>query len=111
MKNLLEYKGFTAKIEFDPRDEIFFGKLIEIDDEVTFHGETVAELKQNFHETVDFHIEVCKKLNKPVKKQFSGKVMLRVAPEIHANFAKQAVAKKQSLNQWATNILLKECQN
>ena len=111
MKNLLEYKGFSAKIEFDERDEIFIGKLINTEDTVTFHGETVAELKQNFHESVEFHIELCKKLKKTTKKTFSGKVMLRVAPEIHANLVKKAAAQNKSLNQWATNVLLEACQN
>ena len=58
MNNTLTYKGFTAKIEFSPDDDIFVGRLLEIDDIVMFHAETVEELKDSMRESVDFHIEV-----------------------------------------------------
>ena len=44
------YKGYTAKIELDPDDNIFVGHIIGIRDTVGFHGETVSELKDAFHE-------------------------------------------------------------
>ncbi len=27
MKNAMTYKGFAARVEFDPEDRIFFGRL------------------------------------------------------------------------------------
>ena len=44
------YKGYTAKIEFDPDDNILVGHIIGIRDTVGFHGETVSELKDAFYE-------------------------------------------------------------
>ena len=44
------YKGYTAKIELDPDDNIFVGHIIDIRDTVGFHGETVSELIDAFHE-------------------------------------------------------------
>ena len=35
MDNLLVYKGFSARIEFDARDNIFFGRILGIEDLVT----------------------------------------------------------------------------
>jgi len=52
--NTMSYKGYTAKIEFDPDDNIFFGNIIGIRDTVGFHGESVTELKKAFGEAVDF---------------------------------------------------------
>lgn len=48
--NTMSYKRYTAKIEFDPEDKILFGNLIGICDTMGFHGETVPELIQAFHE-------------------------------------------------------------
>jgi predicted HicB family RNase H-like nuclease len=44
MNNTMNYKGYTARVEFDPRDEIFIGCVLGIEDRITFHGETVAKL-------------------------------------------------------------------
>lgn len=57
----MNYKGFTAKIEFSADDNVFVGRLIGIEDIVMFEAETVEGLKNAFHEAVDFHVEVCKK--------------------------------------------------
>ncbi len=46
MKNTLSYKGFTARIEFDPDDKIFFGRVLDIREILGFHGDTVKELKR-----------------------------------------------------------------
>ena len=51
--NTLSYKGNTAKIEFDPDDNILFGNIIGIRDTVGFHGESLVELKDAFHDAVD----------------------------------------------------------
>ena len=59
--NTLSYKSYTAKIEFDPDDNILFGNIIGIRDTVGFHGESVSELKDAFHEAVDFYLESCHK--------------------------------------------------
>ena len=48
MKNVMTYKGYTARIEFDERDNVFTGKIIGIADSITFHGETVEELRLIF---------------------------------------------------------------
>ena len=48
MKNVMTYKGYAARIEFDQRDNIFVGKVVGIADSITFHGETVKELKDDF---------------------------------------------------------------
>lgn len=62
MNNILEYKGFRSKIEFSADDDVFVGRVIGIRDIVTFHAETVAELRQEMEASVDFHIEVCEKV-------------------------------------------------
>ncbi len=105
MSNFLEYKGFKAKLDFSPDDEIFFGRLVGIDDVVTFEGKTVAKLKKSFKEAVDFHIEVCKKTGEKLKKTYSGKVFLRVSPYLHSQIAETAEAKGQSINEWSKEVL------
>lgn len=103
--NVLSYKGLSARIEFDADDEIFFGKLAGITDGVGFHADTVDGLKSAFHEAVDDYIETCAKIGKAPQKSYSGKMMFRVDPEVHAQAAKAAELSGKSLNQWAADVL------
>ena len=105
--NVLSYKGYSARIEFDAEDEIFFGKLAGITDGVGFHADTVEGLKAAFHEAVDDYIETCATVGKDPQKPYSGKMMLRVDPEVHAQAAKAAELSGKSLNQWAAEVLAK----
>jgi predicted HicB family RNase H-like nuclease len=109
--NTMSYKGYAARIEYDAEDEIFFGKLAGITDSISFHADTVADLKAAFHEAVDDYIETCAKIGKDPQKPYSGKMMFRVDPEVHARAAKAAELSGNSLNQWAAEILAKAASN
>ena len=47
--NSMTYKGYFAKINFDERDSLFWGKVIGTNDSITFEGETVTQLTEDFH--------------------------------------------------------------
>ena len=103
--NTLNYKGYSARIEFDAEDEIFFGRLAGVSDVIGFHADSVSDLKQAFHDAVDDYVETCRKLGKAPQKPYSGKMMFRVDPEVHARAAKAAELAGKSLNQWAEELL------
>lgn len=105
MKNAMTYKGYTARIEFDARDNILVGRLLGIHDIVSFHADSVAELHSAFEEAVDDYLETCEKVGKSPDKPSSGKLMLRVPPEVHSAALIAAQSFGISLNQWATNVL------
>ena len=104
MNNTLTYRGCTAKIEFSADDNVFFGRLIGIDDIVTFHAETVEELKDSMRESVDFYIEVCEKDGKNSKKSYSGKVLFRLPNKLHAEIAEAATRQGKSINEWGKEV-------
>jgi predicted HicB family RNase H-like nuclease len=62
------YRGHTARIEFDPEDEIFVGRVAGITDLVGFHGDTVENLLEAFREAVDDYLETCAKVGKEPEK-------------------------------------------
>ena len=63
----MTYKNYSARVEYDDDDAIFFGKIAGIRDGVGFHGDTVETLRSAFHEAVDDYIETCKKIGKEPK--------------------------------------------
>ena len=105
--NMMKYNGYIARIEYDEVDRIFVGHLAGIKDIVGFHGSTVDELEQAFHETVDNSLANCNETGRPAQKPYSGKLMLRVSPEAHAAVATTAAAHGKSINQWAAEVLTK----
>ncbi|MBK6738036.1 MAG: type II toxin-antitoxin system HicB family antitoxin [Haliea sp.] len=105
--NMMKYNGYIARIEYDEVDRIFVGHLAGIKDIVGFHGSTVDELEQAFHETVDNYLAICNETGRPAQKPYSGKLMLRVSPEAHAAVATTAAAHGKSINQWAAEVLTK----
>lgn len=98
-------KGYSARIEFDDRDNIFVGRVLGINAIIGFHGETVAELREAFEAAIDFMIEDCQANGIEPEKPASGKLMMRVSPEAHGAALIAAKASGQSLNQWAAKVL------
>ena len=57
MKNLLEYKGYHTKIEFDSEDLVFRGKIEGIKDLVNFESSDISMVEEEFHAAVDEYLE------------------------------------------------------
>jgi len=105
MINSMSYKGYTASMVFDADDKIIVGRVLDIDDIISFHGESISEFESNFHTVVEDYLAASKELQSPPEKPASGKVMLRIAPEIHAAALKAAARSGTSLNKWAEGAL------
>jgi predicted HicB family RNase H-like nuclease len=101
----MTYKGYTSRIDFDDRDDILIGRLLGIQGVVSFHADSVAQLREAFHEAVDDYLQTCEKIGKPPQKPASGKLMLRVPPAVHGSALIAAQAAGKSLNQWAAEVL------
>ena len=105
MTNTMSYRGYTASMAFDAEDKIIVGRVLDVDDIVSFHGESIAEFETNFHTVVDDYIAACESLGGAPEKPASGKLMLRVAPTVHAAALKAAARSGVSLNRWAEQAL------
>lgn len=95
--NIMQYKNYVARIEYSEEDDCFVGHLAGINDVVGFHANSVKELHKTFKIAVNDYLDTCKKLNRPPQKHYSGKIMLRVSPDLHAKAALQAETHGKSL--------------
>ena len=103
--NTMSCKGYTARIEYDERDNIFVGRILGIRSIISFHGETVSQLHREFEKAIKDYLAECKEEGVSPEKPASGKLLLRVPPEIHGRALVAAQAAGKSLNQWATEVL------
>ncbi len=99
------YKGFAGTVEFDPQDVLFVGRVAGLNDVVGFHASDADQLIEAFHEAVDDYIETCARVGKQPERPYSGKLMFRVDPEVHAKAALAAALTGMSLNAWAEEVL------
>ncbi|MGF1539016.1 MAG: type II toxin-antitoxin system HicB family antitoxin [Pleurocapsa sp.] len=103
----MKYKGYEAIVEFDEVDQLFFGRVINTRDVISFDGKTVDELKQSFEAVIDEYLEDCKNEGKDPDKPFSGQFNLRITSELHQKITIQAKKQNVSLNTFVVQALEK----
>ena len=103
----MKYKGYTAQIEIDEAAGVLFGTVLDIKDVITFKGDTIAELEQEFHNSVDDYLEWCAELGEEPDKPFSGKLPFRTTAERHRQIYLAAREANKSINAWMDDALSK----
>ncbi len=91
---MIEYKGYTGIVDFDPELRLFTGHVVDLDDEIYFEGDAV-----------DHYLQVCEKRGEEPGRPFSGKLNLRLGPHLHRTAAAAAAAEGASLNNWLARVV------
>ncbi|MFA5173482.1 MAG: type II toxin-antitoxin system HicB family antitoxin [Candidatus Paceibacterota bacterium] len=105
---LKEYKGYMGRFKFDEEDGNFKGRIVEIDDVVTFRSRKQGKpLQKAFEEAVNKYLETCRILGKKPEKPFSGNFTVCVSPELHKKAFLKAEEEGKSLNDWVEGIMIK----
>lgn len=106
----MKYKGYEAVIHYDEDDQILHGRVLNVRDVISFHGESIKEVRQAFEEAVDDYLADCAERGVDPDKPFSGKFVVRVKPEVHRRAAILAARDNVSLNVWLINALEEKIQ-
>lgn len=112
MMNKLEYKGFSADIQFSNDDEAFVGKIIDIDSLILFSAIDVAGLKSEFRLAVGQYLEHCEAMGVAPEKPCKGSFNVRVGTHIHRQAATMAKTSGVSLNEFVRDAIeskVQEC--
>lgn len=105
MKNTMTIDGQQAVITYDPDIEMFRGEFIGLNGGADFYASDVAGLHREGERSLDAFIDECSRRGIEPRKNFSGRFVLRVAPEIHQAAATAAAASGESLNQWVADAI------
>ncbi|TVS16413.1 MAG: type II toxin-antitoxin system HicB family antitoxin [Planctomycetaceae bacterium] len=101
----MEYKGYIGKVDFDDEAGIFHGEVVNIRDVITFQGQSVAELKKAFRDSVDDYLAFCSERGEDPDRPFSGQFVTRISPELHRQVNLAAAVSGKSLNAWVAEQL------
>lgn len=103
---MIEYRGYLGVFEYDPEDESFHGRVVNLSrDGITFVGRSVEELKREMAASVDDYLAFCAERGEEPEKPFGGSFLVRGSPDLHRAVAVAAARANQSMNAWVTEIL------
>lgn len=95
---ILKYKDFEGSADLDTDRWVCRGKLLFIDDLVTYEATTPAALQAEFEAAVDDYVETCREIGKEPQKACRGQFNVRVSSELHKTAQRRANAENISLN-------------
>lgn len=96
--NILKYKGYEGTAELDARRGVCYGRILLINDLVTYVSSAVPGLQNEFEAAVDDYLGTCKTLGREPKLALKGQFNVRVSPELQRNLTIRAVDEGVSLN-------------
>ncbi|WLF83549.1 type II toxin-antitoxin system HicB family antitoxin [Moraxella sp. ZY210820] len=100
---MMTYKGYVGTFTLDEDDEMFYGKLIGINQLVTFEANNAHDLRLAFFDAVDDYLTFCQEQNIEPDKPFKGSFNVRIGDDLH----RRAVIASQgsSLNAFVTEAI------
>ncbi len=96
--DILKYKDYEGTAELDMARGVCRGKILFIDDLVTYEAPNPHDLQREFERAVDDYIETCRTLGREPKKPLKGLFNVRVPPEMHKAAALRALGDNVGLN-------------
>ena len=103
----MTWRGYAARIEYSDEDRCLIGHIVGIRDVIGFHADNVTDLRRAFEEAVDDYLAFCAEQGIKPQRPASGKISLRIPPEIHAAVNAAAALSGKSVNQWISDTLVK----
>ena len=104
---MLTYRGYRAIVKYDDEAEMLCGEVLSTRDVIAFQASSVEQLKREFEFSVDDYLAFCAEKGIEPAKPCSGKISLRVSPEIHTAAVSAAAGKGKSLNAWIADTVEK----
>lgn len=104
MSNIF-YRSYTGTIEVSIEDDCLHGRILFIDDIITYEGNEVPAIKISFEKAVDRYLVYCKETGKPANKPYSGTFNVRVGQDLHRKAVEIAYHDGITLNEFVTQSI------
>lgn len=96
--NILEYKGYHTKVEFDSEEFVLRGKIEGIGDFVDFECKDIKDVEKEFHAAVDDYLAFCKEVGKEPDKEYKGMFNVRISSDLHKKLVLVAMKRGETMN-------------
>ncbi len=104
---MMEYKGYAAEVEFDESLGRLHGRVVNSGSYpiANFEATDVDGLRHEFHRSIDEYLVSCHEDGVEPRKPFSGKLNVRLGPDLHQRVSRLAAESGMSLNSWIITAL------
>ncbi len=103
--DILKYKDYEGTAELDMARKVCRGKILFIDDLVTYEAASPAKLQEEFEAAVDDYIGTCVSLSREPQKPLKGQFNVRTPPALHKAAVLRALVDNVSLNEVVVRAL------
>ena len=104
--NTLKHKGYIGSIEYSEEDNCLFGKVLGLNKVlISYEGNTVQELKEDFIAGIEQYLEDCKESGTEPQKSFTGVFNIRIPAEIHGKAVLKAKDEGITLNAFVRSAI------
>ena len=107
-QDLMNYKDYYARVEFDASADAFHGRVLGMRDVVDFYGKTPDELRREFASPVEDYLAWCAEEGAAPEKTWRGKLTLRPDEDLRRRLVAAAGSRGQSVNSYVTEVLERE---
>lgn len=105
MSNLLKYRGYHGTVDYSAEDGMLIGYVIGIRDSLNYHGFSIEQITDSFHNCIDSYLEMCERYGRSPDKEYRGSFNIRITPELHREAAIAAELAGISLNQFVQEAI------
>ena len=104
---MLTYKGYKASVVYDDEADVLHGEVLGPRSVITFQATSIEQLKREFEFSVEDYLAFCAERGIEPDKPCSGKISLRVSPDVHSAAISAASLEGMSLNAWISKTIEK----
>ena len=108
LNDLLHYKGYHARIEYDRSADAFHGRVLGTRDVIDFYGRTPDELRAEFGNSIDEYLAWCAEEGEKPEKSWAGKLTIRPDETLRRRLVAAAATTNQSINKFVIGVLDRE---
>jgi len=94
----MNYEGYYGSVEYSDEDSLFYGRIIGINDHITYDGHNVEDIRKNFQNAVIEYLKICTHIGKEPDKSYKGTFNVRIAPSLHKELAIYSASHGKTLN-------------
>jgi predicted HicB family RNase H-like nuclease len=103
----MKFGEYDAVITFDPEIQMFRGEFVGLNGGADFYADSIKSLRKEGETSLRVFLDFAAEKGIPPRKELSGKLVLRLKPEIHRKYKLLAKAKNVSLNHLLNETLEK----
>lgn len=97
-ETLLRHRSYSGSAEVSIEDDCLHGRVLHIDDVITYEGQTVKDLARAFQAAVDEYLTHCAGIGKDPNKPYGGTLNVRLGSDRHRRLAEVGGSRGVNLN-------------